>query len=307
MSKQLIHAYKSHVVIVALSDRAYAIVSDQKDPSLDARVIELLPPSVTLNDAKNDSTRQETNSTDFNEIQSVCCTEIDSRIWLAVSREDKTLSLYCTYATDDANEMRPLTIYNMPKRARCLLFNNVSSASLDRCRSIIIAGDLSGDAYAYPVSDSSRDSVVAVAKASRRLLLGHTASMLTGMQVVMSNTNAKQKFILTADRDEKVRVSVFPETHIIHGYLLGHSAFISTMDAVSKIGDDERSLCLTGSGDGTVRLWDYQSCKEVGMVPIVLRASNEHDNSELNDQEEINDCVQERKEDDDVEYDSDLL
>jgi len=126
--------------------------------------------------------------------------------------------------------------------------------------------------------------------------VGHTASMLTGLQVVSNDVGGQ--FILTSDRDEKIRVSHFPKSYVIHGYLLGHTAFISSMAALTVpaqlAGEDGessshkmRALCLTGSGDGTVRLWDYQLCKEVGMVPIVLKQDSEND--EMNDVEEAND------------------
>eukprot|EP00985_Skeletonema_marinoi_P024225 scaffold16727_cov133-Skeletonema_marinoi.AAC.5 len=158
---------------------------------------------------------------------------------------------------ETAKLLYPSAIYNLPKR------------------------DLSGDAIAFPVptdapsSTSNENDAVKPISNPKRLLLGHTASMLTGLNVVSSDQ--QQQFILTADRDEKVRISYFPETHIIHGYLLGHSSFISCMDAISN----ERSLCLTASGDGTSRLWDYQTCKEVGMLPVVIKKSAQEDVGEM--------------------------
>ncbi|KAL7515035.1 hypothetical protein ACHAXN_012425 [Cyclotella atomus] len=299
MSKQLLHSFRSHVVVAALSDRAFAVLTSEQDATSGARVYELLPPAVSApaapakkrskingGGAEKDSaaddnvvkegeaqeTKSDPSADTKEEIQAVCSTEIGSHIWLAVSREDKTLSLYCVADVkfqEDVMQLQPVAIYNMPKRARCLVFHTLPSSTGADCH-MIIAGDLSGDAFAYPVPSYDAIDLTAAAAAkssSRRLLLGHTASMLTGMQV--APTNNGRQFILTADRDEKVRVSCFPETHIVHGYLLGHTAFVSAMDAVS--GDGVRPLCLTGSGDGTVRLWDYQTCKEVGMVPLVLQ------------------------------------
>jgi tRNA (guanine-N(7)-)-methyltransferase subunit TRM82 len=296
-------------------------------------VFELLPPAGKSNDEtasgtsdagdKKDNTKEETSarresvsnpSADTkDEIQAVCCTEIDSHIWLAVSREDKTLSLYClndVNGKDDTARLRPMTVYNMPKRARCLVFSVIPSSSTSGSCNIIITGDLSGDSYAYPVPACNRSTDNEAATAgkppTRRLLLGHTASMLTGMKVAPSSSNEEKRFILTSDRDEKVRVSYFPETHIIHGYLLGHSAFISAMDAVSSCGGDTRTLCLTASGDGTVRLWDYHACKEVGMVPVVLRKLDGDTGNESEEKEAINDntkCSKEAKDDVSVECD----
>jgi tRNA (guanine-N(7)-)-methyltransferase subunit TRM82 len=304
------------VVVAALSDRAFAVLTSEQDATSGARVYELLPPAVSApaapakkrskingGGAEKDSaaddnvvkegeaqeTKSDPSADTKEEIQAVCSTEIGSHIWLAVSREDKTLSLYCVADVkfqEDVMQLQPVAIYNMPKRARCLVFHTLPSSTGADCH-MIIAGDLSGDAFAYPVPSYDAIDLTAAAAAkpsSRRLLLGHTASMLTGMQV--APTNSGRQFILTADRDEKVRVSCFPETHIVHGYLLGHTAFVSAMDAVS--GDGARPLCLTGSGDGTVRLWDYQTCKEVGMVPLVLQPpggdSSNNDDLNVNDE-----------------------
>lgn len=263
MSKQLLHSHGTRVVIAALNHRAFAVVSTSQN----AIVYELMA------------------SRTLESIQAVCCTEIGSSLWFAVSRAEKTLSLYSISAEmveknntrenseeDMTKTLYPCKIYSLSKRARCLAFTNV-----DECQ-VIIAGDLSGDATAFPVpedtspSASSAKDAEAVKPTStpKRLLLGHTASMLTGLNVVRKNSD-EQQFILTSDRDEKVRVSNFPETHIIQGYLLGHSSFISCMDAISN----ERSLCLTASGDGTSRLWDYKTCKEVGMLPVVVKKSSE--------------------------------
>jgi len=268
------------------------------------------------------------------EIQAVCSTVVESRIWLAVSRENKTLSLYSIVQSEADREsvevgeegqtlqqktkkiVHPTITYNIPKRARCLAFSSVASSTPDgqNCH-IIMAGDLSGDAIGFPVPATSSNASVnisasvvtdppitdaganATTPTVRRLLLGHTASILTGLNVAPTTaawdkqTQQKQLLILTADRDEKVRVSYFPETYTIHGYLLGHSSFISTMDAAAvagplssvEDGGSQRSLCITGSGDGTVRLWDYQSCKEVGMVPVVIKKCYEDEKMSCED------------------------
>ncbi|KAL7435525.1 hypothetical protein ACHAXM_005399 [Skeletonema potamos] len=293
MSKQLLHSNSSNVIVAALNHRAFAVVtssSSDQTPEQNAIVYELMAPS-SKSAAAADATNSDENdksgdkASDDNDIQAVCCTQIDSCLWFAVSRGVKTLSLYSVMPAKMNSEggseettklLYPSAIYNLPKRARCLTFTNVDDMQL------IIAGDLSGDAIAFAVptdalsSSSNETEAVVPTSTPKRLLLGHTASMLTGLNVVSisnnndNNNNSKQKFILTSDRDEKVRVSYFPETHIIHGYLLGHSSFISCMDSISN----ERSLCLTASGDGTSRLWDYQTCKEIGMLPVVIKKSS---------------------------------
>ena len=320
MSKQLLYSYGSDVIVAALNHRAFAVVSSSSDDdqtSQNASVYELMAAAASSKSDGNEKSGDKSN--EDNEIQAVCCTQIGSNLWFAVSRGVKTLSLYSISATQNSEEsskettklLYPSAIYNLPKRARSLVFTNVDDLQ------VIVAGDLSGDAIAFPVptdaptSTANENEAVKPMSTPKRLLLGHTASMLTGLNVVSSDE--QQQFILTADRDEKVRVSNFSATHIIHGYLLGHSSFISCMDAISN----ERSLCLTGSGDGTSRLWDYKTCKEVGMLPVVIKKAAEEQEDDVMEEEgiegksaqeesdEIENDVNEEEGDDDFDEDFD--
>jgi len=54
---------------------------------------------------------------------------------------------------------------------------------------------------------------------------------------------------VSVDRDEHVRISVFPETYIIYAVGLGHTAFVS---AVASVGE----RIVSGGGDRKVILWD---------------------------------------------------
>jgi len=313
MSKQLLHTYQSSVVTVGLNDRAFVLINNNDASTAAAIVLELMTNKDTVDATKSKETESidkgdgeqqskkkkkknpPTPTNNPHEIQAVCCTQLSNNstiIWLAVSREDKSLSLY-TYnknsSSDSIKELYPTVTYKLAKRARCLSFASVpssSSSSTDELN-VIIAGDLSGDAYAFPlVSAATNDSD----KSTRRLLLGHTASILTGLNVVPSSLNhnkqQKEQFILTSDRDEKIRITNFPQTYNINGYLLGHTSFISTMDAISTtnaVGSSEsssRPLCITGSGDGTVRLWNYATCKEIGMVPVVIKKCSEEEDED---------------------------
>lgn len=128
----------------------------------------------------------------------------------------------------------PTITYHLPKRARCLSFALVPSSSIKSSSSsssltdqhVIIVGDLSGDAIAFPIppSQASISSSSSSTTNSCRLLLGHTASMLTGLNIVpaiarttttaaatatANDDDTKKQYILTADRDEKIRISSF--------------------------------------------------------------------------------------------------
>merc|ERR1719464_1474091 len=81
--------------------------------------------------------------------------------------------------------------------------------------------------------------------------MGHL-SMLLDLRLTLDS-----KYVITADRDEKIRVSSFPNSYNIHNYCLGHGDFVTSLGILS---DD---LILSGSGDGTVRVWRFLEGTEV--------------------------------------------
>lgn len=84
------------------------------------------------------------------------------------------------------------------------------------------------------------------------LLLGHV-SMLTGLLVAQDEQ--KRNYILTADRDEHIRVSRYAEgqTHVIHGYCLGHKEFVGAMALV----EGRTGMLVSGGGDEELFVWNW--------------------------------------------------
>ena len=87
-------------------------------------------------------------------------------------------------------------------------------------------------------------------KCKHKLLLGHV-SMLTDLALV----NLKgRNYILTADRDEHIRVSRgIPQAHIIEGFCQGHREFISRL----LIPDNRLEILISGGGDDELCVWDW--------------------------------------------------
>ncbi|KAI4648837.1 uncharacterized protein J4E79_009909 [Alternaria viburni] len=82
------------------------------------------------------------------------------------------------------------------------------------------------------------------------LLLGHV-SMLT--DVVYANA-AGRGYIMTADRDEHIRISRGPpQAHIIEGFCFGHEAFVSRLCLTQS------GLLVSGGGDDHLFVWDWQN------------------------------------------------
>lgn len=89
-------------------------------------------------------------------------------------------------------------------------------------------------------------------------ILGHYCSIITSLEF-----SPDGRFVATADRDFKIRITKFPRrplkgAHEIQSFCLGHTDYVSTLSFVSSP-DYPEGFLLSGSGDATVRMWDYMS------------------------------------------------
>lgn len=105
---------------------------------------------------------------------------------------------------------------------------------------LITISDKSGDVYSFSVSNSNEPAV---------LCLGHLSMLLDLLPTPDS------KYILTCDRDEKIRVSHFPNAYNIENYCLGHTAFVSSLTFLAH----DNQILVSTSGDGTLKFWKYLS------------------------------------------------
>jgi len=162
--------------------------------------------------------------------------------------------------------LKLITQQNLVRKASKVIFTPDSS-------NVLIA-DKNGDVY----------KVDFMADSDPVLLLGHL-SMLLDMKMDPSG-----KFVLTADRDEKIRVSKFPNCYNIHNYCLGHTEFVTS---ICLFGND---LLVSGSGDGTVKVWKYLEGREICSrevfkdVEIAVRSDMEN----LNVKDDLDNVVVEK-------------
>ncbi|XP_030642736.1 tRNA (guanine-N(7)-)-methyltransferase non-catalytic subunit wdr4 [Chanos chanos] len=104
----------------------------------------------------------------------------------------------------------------------------------------VLVADKSGDVYSFSCAEPQKQG---------ELKLGHL-SMLLALTV-----SPDDKYIITADRDEKIRVSSLRSPYNIQSFCLGHREFVSTL----LVPCGHPDWLLSGSGDGTVKLWNYDT------------------------------------------------
>ncbi|OIW34874.1 hypothetical protein CONLIGDRAFT_675826 [Coniochaeta ligniaria NRRL 30616] len=93
-----------------------------------------------------------------------------------------------------------------------------------------------------------------------KLILGHV-SMLTDIAVgkiqtldSKSGKSFQKELIITADRDEHIRVSRgMPQSYVIENFLLGHKEFVSRIHIPARY----PNVLISGGGDSYIYVWDY--------------------------------------------------
>ncbi|KAL1899651.1 tRNA (guanine-N(7)-)-methyltransferase non-catalytic subunit trm82 [Ceratocystis pirilliformis] len=105
------------------------------------------------------------------------------------------------------------------------------------------------------------------------LVLGHV-SMLTDIIVARgsSQNQPPREFIITADRDEHIRVSrAPPHAYVIEGFCLAHKDFVSTL----AIDENRPEIMVSAGGDAEVFVWDWQNSELLSQTEI-LSVAKEH-------------------------------
>jgi tRNA (guanine-N(7)-)-methyltransferase subunit TRM82 len=134
------------------------------------------------------------------------------------------------------DDWKHLSTRLLPRRPTSLVFT--------RCEKDLVVADKAGDVHRFSVVV---DTTVALPSNNQTLLLGHV-SMLLDLKLC-----AADKFLVTCDRDEKIRVSHFPNAYSIQSFCLGHTDYVSRLGYFEDI-----DLLISASGDGTIKLWNYQ-------------------------------------------------
>ncbi|XP_054104908.1 tRNA (guanine-N(7)-)-methyltransferase non-catalytic subunit WDR4 isoform X6 [Callithrix jacchus] len=150
--------------------------------------------------------------------------------YFALTDDSKRLILFRT------KPWQCLSVRTVARRCTALTF----TASEEK----ILVADKSGDVYSFSVLEPH---------GCGQLELGHLSMLL---DVAVSPDDC---FILTADRDEKIRVSWAAAPHSIESFCLGHTEFVSRISMVPT----QPGLLLSSSGRlaaSRIAFWCQENC-----------------------------------------------
>ncbi|KAL4225660.1 WD repeat-containing protein 4 [Mactra antiquata] len=100
----------------------------------------------------------------------------------------------------------------------------------------VVVADRTGDVYKYSLIDTDSKG---------ELILGHLSMVLDVM------VTKDDRYILTCDRDEKIRISYYPNAYNIHAFCLFHTEYVSQVLYINKY-----DYFISGSGDGRLATWN---------------------------------------------------
>ncbi|XP_049870431.1 tRNA (guanine-N(7)-)-methyltransferase non-catalytic subunit wuho [Pectinophora gossypiella] len=139
---------------------------------------------------------------------------------------------------------KQLLVYDLPMTDNYRSYVLPRSASKIRftvSNQQILVADKSGDVLLYNIKDDDGGNK----------LLGHLSLLLDVLQT------HDEKYIITSDRDEKIKVSCYPNTYNIQTYCLGHKEFVNHIELLPH----NPSYLTSTSGDGQLKCWDYNNGK----------------------------------------------
>ncbi|KAJ6504799.1 WD40 repeat-like protein [Mycena vitilis] len=171
---------------------------------------------------------------------------------LVTSGDDKLLKLW------QIDGLKLLNEREAPKKPTGLAFTQDGQT--------ILTSDKFGDIFSYdlyPAPQTAEQKKASLAShenpSGGKLILGHT-SFLTAFLL-----SPDEKYIITADRDEHIRVSWYPQGYSIEIYCLGHEKFVSALHLPAF----SPTELVSGGGDPMLKIWDWMSGKLKREIPIL--------------------------------------
>ncbi|XP_053732283.1 tRNA (guanine-N(7)-)-methyltransferase non-catalytic subunit wdr4 isoform X2 [Synchiropus splendidus] len=178
----------------------------------------------------------------------------DKILAIAASPSGKLLAV-----TDDNKRLLVFRFDSSWRRISCRwVARRCTSMVFTQTEEELLVADKSGDVYLFSVKEGEKMG---------ELKMGHLSMLLS---VTLSHDD---EYIITADRDEKIRVSRLRSPHNIQSFCLGHREFVTTL----LVPPGHPDWLLSGSGDGTVRLWEYETGRQLQSLDLSAPAAEQQE------------------------------
>lgn len=161
------------------------------------------------------------------------------RKYMAVSTREKYLYIF---------ELAGKSPFKLDQVAKIVLSRVSNRLRFSRDSQQLLIADKTGDCFLWKFLGDG--GLVAVC--------GHLSMV---MDVLFTDDESA---LITCDRDEKVRVTSFPDTHNVLAYCMGHREYVGQVELLPH----NHKMIVSISGDQTVRIWDFGEGKELFKVPL---------------------------------------
>lgn len=170
---------------------------------------------------------------------------------LVLTSDDKTVAIF-----SNANNV-------WAKRATCTSLKKKIGRSLFATNKTVVEvllADKFGDVWSTGDVTPYLNATEPVIIKECALRFGHVSQL---MDMVMS---PKENFVVTCDRDEKIKVSNFPNVFDIESFCMGHKTVVTRLNIVPFEG---KEYLISGSLDRTLRMWDYTNPSSKNIVSVI--------------------------------------
>jgi len=186
-------------------------------------------------------------------------------VTLTVSRETGHLfvgysnKVVCSFSLSNFELVGSIVLRKQPTAIQYSSFSATAvdrTADANKVHHVLLASDKAGEVFA----------IDAPLLQKQVLLSGHTASVITDLAI---HRSATAHYVATADRDEKVRISHFPDMENIHTFFLGHTKVVASVCFLEL---DGKVLALSTGWDHKLNLWDAHTGALVQSLSFLTEA-----------------------------------